>query len=1029
MSRDFGDRDFCAHSLKFYPLSFAFTNSSNDIGIFMLVIGIVYILMSFITILWIKIQECRARKGTSNSSAKSVIFPVFVNFLWFSAFTSVYSGVIVVFVPVNPTGTNTWTVALAYGLRRGFQHCVTEGIAFMLLQNGLGINTAKKVLVWSLIWSAITFVVTFLSIYGASITTLTLEVMYDFVLLAFYIVLWLAPEKKISRRPAAIRYAQLWSFYRVMVLITNCLAFSPHTTSISSCMYVFVTLMVFAVFEPLICYHTLLQDSLWWQGLHTRHAVEGSRFPILTMILNFNIYSHPNKSNTKVNVEENVRFPLLGTDFSLESAQHLANTLDKFKGDEVQMLNFAKIDFGGTLLGSGSFSRVMTGSYCNVQCAIKVIYSPDLTPHDITKLAAEASILSSINNTNVVNILGVSVYPPSLCLLLELCTFGSLSDMIRGYGFAWNADLKAPISISLADRTYLALGCARGLEAVHSFSRGMCHRDVKSFNFLVDYQLNAKIADLELGLPSGGQIINVEEVLINWMAPEIVLGQKPYEQSSDVYSIGLVFWEIISCAFPFDGFGRDAVKDKLTDGFRHPMPLEFQGSAFAGLIERCWSQHPGDRPSIQEVVSELEVICHLCCYALVSTAQAEYDVSPLVAVHKLNEEQDQQFEQDGEESLYCTSSDEEGEEKEGDNTVEVSDPNTQSDVPVSISIHARVSSPSKRRKRKEYRALKQQQPAHANAGGTVSSCMSCLHKVFSTANASILEKRKTGKKKSLPKLPKQIAAMLVKIYNDLNWLPFEESLQPWAVFSSSAPHILLYSTTHWNFLFGIERSQLFENKLYSLIDLAKQYASPSLEGNNNNTNGYTSARASPIINTDSLAASTVGTNRDSRKSLGSERGSLLSFLSANASGKGGRSSKFVVPIDDEVYSKALDLFLQQLQQVPMYSAHGVVPMAKRVSLSVPYSKNSTTMSPSNASISTSASLEDTVLQYFLCSLHAFPIYLDETATRIRQHSDVKPMPSMSIPKPTYIAILFNEFQYTPPRNTNSEGSFGLGLSY
>jgi hypothetical protein len=43
------------------------------------------------------------------------------------------------------------------------------------------------------------------------------------------------------------------------------------------------------------------------------------------------------------------------------------------------------------------------------------------------------------------------------------------------------------------------VGCARGLAALHGYNQSLCHRDVKSFNFLVDYNLNAKLSDLELG--------------------------------------------------------------------------------------------------------------------------------------------------------------------------------------------------------------------------------------------------------------------------------------------------------------------------------------------------------------------------------------------------------------------------------------------------------------------------------------------------------------------------------------------------
>lgn len=49
---------------------------------------------------------------------------------------------------------------------------------------------------------------------------------------------------------------------------------------------------------------------------------------------------------------------------------------------------------------------------------------------------------------------------------------------------------------------HLALGCALGVQALHNFSSTLVHRDIKSFNFLVDSQLEVKIADLELGCRS-----------------------------------------------------------------------------------------------------------------------------------------------------------------------------------------------------------------------------------------------------------------------------------------------------------------------------------------------------------------------------------------------------------------------------------------------------------------------------------------------------------------------------------------------
>ena len=91
----------------------------------------------------------------------------------------------------------------------------------------------------------------------------------------------------------------------------------------------------------------------------------------------------------------------------------------------MKLLNFAYITLDKKkTLGSGSFSKVYKGAYKSEQCAIKLIYTVDLTIDVIMRVASEAQILSRISHTNIVKIFGVSVLPPSVCILLEFCEFG-----------------------------------------------------------------------------------------------------------------------------------------------------------------------------------------------------------------------------------------------------------------------------------------------------------------------------------------------------------------------------------------------------------------------------------------------------------------------------------------------------------------------------------------------------------------------------------------------------------------------------
>ena len=117
------------------------------------------------------------------------------------------------------------------------------------------------------------------------------------------------------------------------------------------------------------------------------------------------------------------------------------------------LISFSQISYDkNDLLGYGSFSKVYKGVYKNKQCAIKLVYTMDLTEEDILRVAAEATILSSVKSINVVNIYGVTVMPPSVCVVLELCRYGSLSDILRP---------PKALTLSFQDKIFLCLGCAK----------------------------------------------------------------------------------------------------------------------------------------------------------------------------------------------------------------------------------------------------------------------------------------------------------------------------------------------------------------------------------------------------------------------------------------------------------------------------------------------------------------------------------------------------------------------------------------
>ena len=90
--------------------------------------------------------------------------------------------------------------------------------------------------------------------------------------------------------------------------------------------------------------------------------------------------------------------PLSGLDLTQDSAQQLAASLDQISSPGgVKLLNFAYVKLNTKkLLGQGSFSKVYRGKYRGMACAIKLIYTTDLTLDTIERVAAEAEILSCL---------------------------------------------------------------------------------------------------------------------------------------------------------------------------------------------------------------------------------------------------------------------------------------------------------------------------------------------------------------------------------------------------------------------------------------------------------------------------------------------------------------------------------------------------------------------------------------------------------------------------------------------------------
>ncbi|RHZ61640.1 hypothetical protein Glove_346g21 [Diversispora epigaea] len=193
------------------------------------------------------------------------------------------------------------------------------------------------------------------------------------------------------------------------------------------------------------------------------------------------------------------------------------------------------------------------------------------------------------NESNIIECFGVTQDPETknYAFILEYARDGDLHHFLykNFEKFTWN------------NKTSYLKNIVKGIKEIHE--KKIIHRDLHSGNILVNN--NAIISDLGFSQPATidsreSQIYGI----IPYMAPELFKYQ-PYSYASDIYSLGMIMWQLTSGHRPFHDkeHGPKLILDIL-DGKR-PEITEDTPELWANLMKRCWHPDPSQRPTIQEI--------------------------------------------------------------------------------------------------------------------------------------------------------------------------------------------------------------------------------------------------------------------------------------------------------------------------------------------------------------------------------------------------------------------------------------------
>ncbi|XP_037123899.1 ankyrin repeat and protein kinase domain-containing protein 1 [Syngnathus acus] len=284
--------------------------------------------------------------------------------------------------------------------------------------------------------------------------------------------------------------------------------------------------------------------------------------------------------------------------------------MDALDAAPVPFRSFEKNDFetDWTKVGEGKFGQVyqVKIKLWREVCALKVFDTTVGTNNHCRKLMEDASNIAKVKFKYLVSVYGFCIDVPAI--VMEYMSNGSLTTLLNSHNLMWPKKFQIIHEASM------------GMNFLHSLQPPLLHLNLKPSNILIDAHLHVKISDFSLIHCEEGtdKKLFMEHLIargnLSYIPPEIFTQScEPPGLSFDVYSFGIVIWEILTQQKPYTGCSMTTVLLNVSHGRRPcveimPEQRPRECDQMISIMKQCWDQEQENRPPFSETVRKTEAL-------------------------------------------------------------------------------------------------------------------------------------------------------------------------------------------------------------------------------------------------------------------------------------------------------------------------------------------------------------------------------------------------------------------------------------